>query len=197
MAGAALQRLQQKKGQSRPGTATLRPAAGGDYRRHAMNDRKKGWGCLIPGGIVMLFAGLASSFDPPALQIWTILFGAAMLVLPAIARVVEVKPQKLRPENLPKGIKSSPSSKRPSLSNQGDSSSPFYSGSARSSAREIPSYDHYDEGHEAGMAAGRQEGWDEGYSLGVLDGSDREINYDDHVPEGAEWRHPDDDPTAR
>ena len=164
-----------------------------------MNNRKNGWGCLTPGGIAFIFAGSVGSYDAPALQIGTIILGVAMLVFPAIAKVIDLKLQNLRPENPPE----STAQKRPSLSNQHNFSSPVHYGKARSSTREIFSYDYFGEGHEAGMAAGRQEGWNEGYQEGYDEGIasgyvlGNEEEYGDHIPEGAEWRHPDDDPTAR
>ena len=41
----------------------------------------------------------------------------------------------------------------------------------------------------------RQEGYDEGFYDGYILGHQEE--YDGHVPEGAEWRDPDDDPVSR
>ena len=58
-----------------------------------------------------------------------------------------------------------------------------------------PFSDAYDEGYSSGRDEGYQSGYDEGLNEGYAWGS--EDNYDDHTPEGAEWRHPDDDPTAR
>ena len=164
-----------------------------------MNNRKEGWGCLIPGGIVFIFAGFVGSYDAPALQIGTIILGVAMLVFSAIAKVIDSKPQKLRQENPPRTT----APKRPALSNQHSFSSPIHFGKARSNTREDSSYDYLGEGNEASMAAGRQEGWDEGnqegydegMTYGYVLGSEEEDG--DHIPEGAEWRHPDDDPTAR
>ena len=63
-------------------------------------------------------------------------------------------------------------------------------------------YDHsnYDEGFEEGRAQGYERGLEEGHGLGFEEGralGHHELDYEDHVPEGAEWRDPDDDPVAR
>ena len=173
-------------------------------------------GCLVTaaGFILMIAIGVMGAYGnvvPSLIAAFLILFGAAILIFALIASSIAIvanfwkagptaKPQERGSPSKPKQSGVSPANKPtapPSPISRGratltrSNNMPIGYGSDFKHNYD----DSFGEGYRIGRDEGYQEGYDEGMTSGYVLGSEEE--YGDHIPEGAEWRHPDDDPTAR
>lgn len=154
-------------------------------------NKSEGCGCsLITGGILFTFVSLMGWVES-SWQLATFTLGMGMLFFPVLIKVTGLNTPNPKPKNPPKPTVQT----RPSLTRQDSFSSPTqYRGS---------SYDRFWAEDEPNMTSERREDWAEGYQEGYEEGLasgyalGSEETWDDHIPEGAEWRHPDDDPTDR
>ena len=156
------------------------------------------YGCLARLGIFLIciggFCGLVfhemtNGYDfNPFVVIAAI--GTVMLVIIKWATSKRNAPDKAEKNHSAKPAPQRPAMRHQSFTGRSDFTYPHHN------------YDHSinDEGFEEGRAQGYDRGLEEGHALGFEEGwalGHHELDYDDHTPEGAEWRHPDDDPTAR